>query len=46
MTDEQLVPIDVELPPELLTEMDAYAVQHGYATQSGVVRRALERADG
>jgi metal-responsive CopG/Arc/MetJ family transcriptional regulator len=45
MTDEKPVPLEVELPRELLTEIDEYAARHGYATQSAVVRRALERCE-
>lgn len=34
--------IEVELPPELLDEIDAYAIRHGYRSPSDVVQAALE----
>jgi metal-responsive CopG/Arc/MetJ family transcriptional regulator len=45
ITNEQAVAIEVELPQELLTEMDEFTTRHGYATRSGVVRRALEHRE-
>jgi len=44
MTDEEPVAVDVEveLPRELLYEMDQFAAQHGYENPSAVVRRALD----
>jgi|GEM_PF-3988051 len=39
----ELVAVDVELPRELLVDIDRLAVFHGYATQSEVVREALDR---
>jgi metal-responsive CopG/Arc/MetJ family transcriptional regulator len=45
MTGESTVAVEVELPRELLTEMDEFATRHGYVTHGGVVCRALERCD-
>jgi len=45
MTDEHPVALEVELPQELLTELDEFATRNGYVTQSGVVCRALERRE-
>ena len=45
MSKENPVAIEVELPQELLTEIDEFATRNGYVTQSRVVRRALERRE-
>jgi hypothetical protein len=45
MTGENPVAIEVELPRELLAEMDEFATRRGYVTQGRVVRRALERRE-
>jgi metal-responsive CopG/Arc/MetJ family transcriptional regulator len=45
MTEKDPVAIEVELPQELLTEIDEFATRNGYVTQSGVVRRARERRE-
>lgn len=36
--------IEVEFPPELLDEIDEYAVNHGFRSPSDVVRAALDSA--
>ncbi len=36
--------IEVEFPPELLDEIDEYAVNHGYRSPSDVVQAALDSA--
>ena len=40
---DDLVAVDVELPRELLVDIDRLAVCYGYASQSAVVQEALER---
>jgi metal-responsive CopG/Arc/MetJ family transcriptional regulator len=45
MTAKESATIEVELPRELLTEMDEFATRHGYVTHGGVVCRALERRE-
>lgn len=42
MTEEEPVAVEVELPRELLYEMDQFAALHGYENQSAVVCRALD----
>jgi metal-responsive CopG/Arc/MetJ family transcriptional regulator len=41
--DDDRVALEVELPPELLTEIDRYAVRNGYQDPGTVVSTALER---
>jgi metal-responsive CopG/Arc/MetJ family transcriptional regulator len=38
----ELEELEVELPGELLDDIDDYAVTHGYRSPSDVVRAALE----
>jgi Arc/MetJ-type ribon-helix-helix transcriptional regulator len=40
--DEELEDIEVELPPDLLEDIDDFAVTKGYQSPSDVVRAALE----
>lgn len=40
---DEFVAVDVELPQELLAEIDRLAVLHGYETPSAVVQEALEQ---
>ena len=40
--DEELEDIEVELPPDLLEDIDDFAVTNGYQSPSDVVRAALE----
>ncbi|SDJ34267.1 hypothetical protein SAMN05216226_102216 [Halovenus aranensis] len=41
--DDELVAVEVELPRELLAEIDELAVLEGYETPSAVVQEALDR---
>jgi len=43
--DDETVAVEVALPPELLDEIDRFAVHHGYENPSGVVRDALAELD-
>jgi len=36
--------VEVTLPQELLRDIDAFAVQHGYESPSAVIREALEQS--
>ena len=44
MSDEELSPVEVTLPRELLYEIDAFGTRRGYLTQGAVVSQALETA--
>jgi len=39
----ETVPIEAELPAELLREIDAFAARHGYESPDAVVAAALGR---
>jgi Arc/MetJ-type ribon-helix-helix transcriptional regulator len=41
-TGEEFVAVEVELPRQVLGDIDRLAVFHGYETPSAVVREALE----
>lgn len=41
--DDELVAVDVELPREMLLDIDRMAVFHGYETPGAVVEEALRR---
>ena len=41
--DDELVAVDVDLPRELLLDIDRMAVFQGYETPSAVVQEALRR---
>ncbi|MFC7074116.1 hypothetical protein ACFQJ7_01795 [Halovenus rubra] len=42
-TEEELVAVEVELPRELLVDIDQLAVLEGYETPGAVVQEALEQ---
>ena len=42
--DDETVAIEVELPRELLSDIDQYATRNGYDTPSAVVTEALHRS--
>lgn len=41
--DDELVAVEVDLPREVLEDIDRLAVFEGYETPSAVVQEALER---
>jgi metal-responsive CopG/Arc/MetJ family transcriptional regulator len=42
---DDCVPVEVELPDDLLAEMDVYAARHGYASLDAVVSEALAHSE-
>lgn len=45
MSDEELSPVEVTLPRELLYEIDEFGTRRGYITQGAVVSQALKSTD-
>jgi Arc/MetJ-type ribon-helix-helix transcriptional regulator len=43
--DEDADSVEVELPGELLRDIDEYAARHGYESPGAVVRAALDDAE-
>lgn len=41
--DGELVALEVELPSELLSDIDEYAVRNGYENPGAVVQKALQQ---
>lgn len=42
MNHEEAVTVAVDMPPDLLYDLDEYATRHGYESHSDLVRRALD----
>jgi len=42
---DPLVAVEVDLPPSLLDELDAYAARRGYASPDAVVCEAIDRLE-
>lgn len=45
MSDDEVVPVEVQLPQDLLYDIDEFGTTRGYITQGAVVSQALETAE-